>query len=122
MGENDNNNDGKKPSGLNSTIIMLIIAVILTLVFWIQFNNYRTKGETEVEYSKFIEMVDKHEVGSVKVYGDKIYFEPKKADTTTENVIYYVVRLDDYELVDRLAASGVEFKAIDEGGNVFRSY
>ena len=104
MGENDNNNDGKKPSGLNSTIIMLIIAVILTLIFWIQFNNYRTKGETEVEYSKFIEMVDKHEVGSVKVYSDKIYFEPKKADTTTENVIYYVVRLDDYELVDRLAA------------------
>ena len=120
MGENDNNNEGgKKPGGLNSTIIMLIIAIVLTLIFWIQFNNYKTKGETEVEYSKFIQMVDQHEVGSVKVYSDKIYFEPKKADTATENVVYYVVRLDDYELVDRLAASGVEFKAIDEGGNVF---
>ena len=55
MGENDNNNEGgKKPGGLNSTIIMLIIAIVLTLIFWIQFNNYKTKGETEVEYSKMI--------------------------------------------------------------------
>ena len=121
MGENDNNdnNKNKKPGGLNSTIIMLIIAVILTLIFWIQFNNYRSKGETEVEYSKFINMVQNHEVGSVKVYNDKIYFEPKMEDTATENVVYYVVRLSDYELVDRLAESGVEFKAIDEGGNAF---
>ena len=120
MGENDNNdNKNKKPGGLNSTIIMLIIAVILTLIFWIQFNNYRSKGETEVAYSKFIEMVNNHEVGSVKVYNDKIYFEPKMEDTTTENVVYFVVRLTDYELVDRLAESGVEFKAIDEGGNAF---
>ncbi len=120
MGENDNNNnDKKKPGGLNSTIIMLIIAVVLTLIFWIQFNNYRTKGETEVEYSKFIQMVDNHEVGSVKIYNEKIYFEPKVADTTTENVVYYVVRMADYKLVDRLAEAGVEFKAIDEGGNAF---
>ena len=120
MGENDNNNnDNKKPGGLNSTIIMLIIAVVLTLIFWIQFNNYRTKGETEVEYSKFIQMVDNHEVGSVKIYNEKIYFEPKVADTTTENVVYYVVRMADYKLVDRLAEAGVEFKAIDEGGNAF---
>ena len=119
MGENDNNNDkNKKPDGLNSTVIMLIIAVILTLIFWIQYNNYRTKGETEVAYSKFIQMVDSKEVGSVEVYSDKIYFEPKVSDTATENVVYYVVRLTDYELVDRLAKSGVEFKAIDEGGNV----
>ena len=119
MGENDNNNDkNKKPGGLNSTVIMLIIAVILTLIFWIQYNNYRTKGETEVAYSKFIQMVDSKEVGSVEVYSDKIYFEPKVSDTATENVVYYVVRLTDYELVDRLAKSGVEFKAIDEGGNV----
>lgn len=119
MGENDNNNEkNKKPGGLNSTVIMLIIAVILTLIFWIQYNNYRTKGETEVAYSKFIQMVDSKEVGSVEVYSDKIYFEPKVSDTATENVVYYVVRLTDYELVDRLAKSGVEFKAIDEGGNV----
>ncbi len=119
MGENDNNdNKNKKPGGLNSTVIMLVIAVILTLIFWIQFNNYRSKGETEVEYSKFIKMVESNEVGSVKIYGDKIYFEPKVSDTTTENVVYYVVRLTDYDLVNRLAESGVEFKAIDEGGNV----
>ena len=119
MGENDNNdNKNKKPGGLNSTVIMLVIAVVLTLIFWIQFNNYRSKGETEVEYSKFIKMVESNEVGSVKIYGDKIYFEPKVSDTTTENVVYYVVRLTDYDLVNRLAESGVEFKAIDEGGNV----
>ncbi len=119
MGENDNNdNKNKKPGGLNSTVIMLVIAVVLTLIFWIQFNNYRSKGETEVEYSKFIKMVENNEVGSVKIYGDKIYFEPKVSDTTTENVVYYVVRLTDYDLVNRLAESGVEFKAIDEGGNV----
>ena len=119
MGENDNNdNKNKKPGGANSTVIMLVIAVVLTLIFWIQFNNYKSKGETEVEYSKFIQMVESNEVGSVKVYSDKIYFEPKVSDTTTENVVYYVVRLTDYDLVNRLAESGVEFKAIDEGGNV----
>ncbi len=116
-GNNNNRNDDRGKRGNNHTIIILIISIVLALIFWQQFNKFRQSGEEEVPYDRFIEMVDAGEVKNVKIYSDKIYFTPNEAGVKTENVTYYVIRTDDYELVNRLAAAKVEFRAIDEGSN-----
>ena len=113
---NRDNGDGKK-SGPSATLILLIISIVLTLVFWQQYNAYKTSGEEEVSYDEFINMIEKKEVEKVEIYNDKIYFTPKEQSDITKDVTYYVVRTDDYGLVDRLAEADVKFSEIDEGGN-----
>ena len=115
---NRDNGDGKK-SGPSATLILLIISIVLTLVFWQQYNAYKTSGEEEVSYDEFINMIEKKEVEKVEIYNDKIYFTPKEQSDITKDVTYYVVRTDDYGLVDRLAEADVKFSEIDEGGNAF---
>ena len=119
MDNNPNNrNDGNgKKSGPSATLIILIISIVLTLVFWQQYNAYKTSGEEEVSYDKFIDMIEDKEVSKVEIYNDKIYFTPKEQSDITKNVTYFVVRTDDYGLVDRLAKADVKFSEIDEGGN-----
>ena len=115
----DNNDNGNRPRrpGLTSTIIILIISVILTLIFWQQFNKFKSSGEQEVSYDKFVTMINDKKVESVEIYSSKIYFKPKEQPDKTKEITYYVVRTDDLKLVDRLAESGVKFSQIDEGGN-----
>ncbi len=117
MADNNNNNKNKKPGGVSPTIIILIISVVLSIVFWQSYNAFRNSGEEEVAYSDFINMIEKREIEEVEIYSDKIYFTPKEQNNPMQEVTYYVVRTDDFGLVDRLDAAGVEFKEIDEGGN-----
>ena len=121
---NQNNNDknnGKKPGGYNSTLGVIIITVILSIIFIMAYNNYTSSGEEEVSYDKFIQMVDEGKVKNVEIYEQKIKFVPDEEDKKTENLTYYVIRTDDYELVDRLEKAKVKFTAVDEGGNAILS-
>ena len=114
---NQNSNNGKRPGGFNNTIGIIIIAVVLSIIFIMALNNYRTSGEKEVSYDKFIQMVDEGKVKDVKIYEKRIKFTPNEDDKKTQNVTYYVIRTDDYDLISRLEKSEVKFTAIDEGGN-----
>ena len=114
--ENRNNGKGPRRPGLSATIVILVISMVLTLIFWQQFNKFKASGEQEVSYDKFVNMVEAKKVESVEIYQTKIYFKPLNKEDGKE-VTYYVVRTDDLKLVDRLAASGVKFSQIDEGGN-----
>ena len=119
---NQNNNDNKKkPGGMNSSLGVIIIAIILSIIFVMAYNNYTSSGEEEVSYDKFIQMVDEGKVDDVEIYEKKIKFVPKEDDKKTENLTYYVVRTDDYDLVTRLEKAEVEFTAIDAGGNAILS-
>ena len=113
----NNNNNGKRPGGFNNTIGVVIIAVVLSIIFIMALNNYRTSGEKEVSYDKFIQMVDEGKVKDVKIYEKRIKFIPDEEDTKIQNVTYYVIRTDDYDLISRLEKSEVKFTAVDEGGN-----
>ncbi len=118
--ENRNNNQGgkgpKRP-GLTGTLILLLISAVLTLIFWQQFNKFRSSGEEEVSYEKFITMVDEGKVSSIEIYNSKIYFKPKQQSDTGREITFYVIRTDDLNLVDRLAKAKVTFSQIDEGGS-----
>ena len=117
--DNNQNNDdnNKRPSGFTGTIGVIIITVILSIIFIMAFNNYRSSGEEEISYDKFIQMLDEGKVKDVEIYGEKIKFTPNESDKKTENIRYYVIRTDDVKLVDRLEKADVKFTAIDEGGN-----
>ena len=117
----NNNNNQKKPGGYNSTIGVIIIAIVLSIIFIMAYNNYTASGEEEVSYDKFIQMVDEGKVKNVEIYEKKIKFVPDEEDKKTENLTYYVIRTDDYDLVNRLEKAKVEFTAIDEGGNAILS-
>ena len=110
---NKNNDNKKKSSG---TIIILVLSIFLTLIFWQTFNRFKQSGQEKVTYSEFISMLEDGKVGSAEIYNDKIIFKPVSQD---ENAVYdtsyYVIRTDDYSVVERLHDAGVEFEEIDEG-------
>ena len=115
--QNGNGNRPKRP-GFTGTIILLIISAVLTLIFWQQFNKFRSSGEEEVSYDKFVTMLKDGKVDKVEIRSTKINFTPK--EQVTENgreITYYVIRTDDLRLIDRLTDAKVQFVQIDEGGS-----
>ena len=112
---NNNNNNKKKPSG---TVIILIMSVVLTLVFWRAYDAFKSAGQEKVSDDEFISMVEAGEVDNVKIYNSKITFEPKVQDENAAyETMYYVIRTDDYNIIERLYSAGISFEEIDEGKN-----
>ena len=121
-GNNDNNNNGNNKKKPSATILILILSVVLTLVFWQTYSRFKAAGQEKIAYSEFLEMLDEGQVANVKIYNDKITFEPVEQEAGNVNpVSYYVVRTDDFSIVDRLAEAGVTFEEVDEGSNVILS-
>lgn len=114
---NDDNKSGKQNGGRKkSNVIMLILAIVITFVFWQSINSFMKAGEEEIPYSQFLEMLEDGNVKEVKIYGSEIVFNPAKETNSAQKTTYRVVRADDFSIVDRLHEAGVEFEQIDEGG------
>lgn len=112
---NNNNNNKKKPS---ATILILILSIGLTLIFWQSYTRFKEAGQEKVSYDEFLAMLDEDKVQNVKIYNDKITFEPaEQSEGNVNEQSYYVIRTDDYQIVDRLSEAGVTFEEIDEGSN-----
>lgn len=112
---NNNNNNKKKPS---ATILILILSIGLTLIFWQSYTRFKEAGQEKVSYDEFLTMLDEDKVQNVKIYNDKITFEPaEQSEGNVNEQSYYVIRTDDYQIVDRLSEAGVTFEEIDEGSN-----
>lgn len=112
---NNNNNNKKKPS---ATIIILILSIGLTLIFWQSYTRFKEAGQEKVSYDEFLQMLDDGEVANVKIYNDKILFEPaEQSEGNVNEQSFYVIRTDDYSIVDRLSEAKVTFEEIDEGSN-----
>lgn len=110
-----NNNNKKKPS---ATIIILILSIGLTLIFWQSYTRFKEAGQEKVSYDEFLQMLDDGEVANVKIYNDKILFEPvEQSEGNVNEQSFYVIRTDDYSIVDRLSEAKVTFEEIDEGSN-----
>lgn len=117
--DNNNGNNKKKPS---ATVLVLILSVVLTLVFWQTYSRFKSAGQEKITYSEFLDMLEEGQVADVKIYNNKITFEPVRQEQGNVNhVSYYVVRTDDFSIVERLAEAGVTFEEIDEGSNAILS-
>lgn len=119
---NDNNNNGNNKKKPSATVLILILSVVLTLVFWQTYSRFKAAGQEKIAYSEFLDMLEEGQVADVKIYNDKITFEPARQEQENVNhVSYYVVRTDDFSIVERLAEAGVTFEEIDEGSNAILS-
>ena len=113
---NDPNNDrrgGGQPGNKNhSTIVIFLIVTLITLLI-MSFVNNMMKDTTsqEITYDQFLTMLNKGQVGSVRIGGSKLTIIPKTQPFSTQGVefSFYTGRTDDPELVSRLEKAGVEF-------------
>lgn len=109
MDQNQNNgprNDGPKNK---QSLLVILICIIISLVM-VNLLGRMSKGMTsEVEYSEFIEMLDKGEVESVSLKADTLTVTLKKQKKMgSPTTIYTTLMEDSSELVKRLEKAGVE--------------
>ncbi|CUH96676.1 ATP-dependent zinc metalloprotease FtsH [Propionispora sp. 2/2-37] len=87
--------------------------IIALLVTWI-FNDLVYKPfiirETEVSYSTFLQNLNENRISKVVLNGDRIIFTLKAAEGQKETM-GNTVSVNDPELINRLAAAGVDFSA-----------
>ena len=125
-----NNNNNKKPNK-NTAITILIIAIISTFVFNMSAISMLTKGNKEIDYSQFLNMLEKGEVQKVEVQAGKILIFPKEENTNNDTKIFgfgsgpqplYTGRFPDLTLKEELKKYDVEFKAPIVENNAFVNF
>lgn len=113
--DNNNGQDNKNFQKNGQTIIILVVAALITFLGVSMMRNLLLSGRNqELSYMEFMRMVDNGEVSSVEVQGSEIEIMPnleKFGDKYNGLTRYYVVRMSgDFGLVDRLYEAGVDFK------------
>lgn len=109
MEQNQNNgpkNDGPKNK---QSLLVILICIIVSLVM-VNLLGRMTKGmTTKVDYSEFIELLDKGEVESVILKADTLTVTLKKQQKMgSPATIYTTLMEDSSQLVTRLEKAGVE--------------
>ncbi len=120
----DNNNKNNK-NGMPNKIAIIII-LVSSLVIWYMFSMVSaslTSGtKKEITYNKFLAMLEDKEVDSVLVKGSTIYITPTGQEEKTFNkTTYYTGYMYDQDLVNRLEASGVDYKLVAETTNILNT-
>ena len=107
----DNNNGKMSPNG--QTILVLVIAAVITLMVITLMRNMVTKNSTqELSYTQYVEMVEDGKVEAVLIGNSEITIYPKKeASEYSQLIRYYTVKVPtDYNNAERLLAHGVDIK------------
>jgi len=115
---NNKNDDDKnfKPND-NKRIFLAILSVslLLTFIFNIVNTTYTMRSMREIEYSKFLDMVEEGKIKKVEFQTDKfvIYPDENKIEENDDIILgektYYVGRIVDFDLVSILRENNVEF-------------
>ena len=101
--EKFNNNKPKKPLIYYYVIVIIAVLVLNAILRPILINSQINT----VEYSKFLSMLNSHQIESVEIASDYIYY--KTIEET--NNFYRTLVVNDASLVDRLQAANVTFAA-----------
>lgn len=81
-------------------VIALIVILLLNLLL---FPRLLEPKVTEVDYGKFLQMVDNNEISEVQIQSNEIIFSDKSSPAN----YYKTGVMNDYKLVDRLYESGI---------------
>lgn len=111
---NDGDNNKKPGNGFKSFVIIMIISLVMTALFWQVFNRYTQGAVEEIKYSDFLTMVENEKIESVKIFSDRIEIIPKEQQNPLIQTKYKVVRTEDPELVRRLTDKKIAFEGINE--------
>ena len=107
--KNNQDNNGKMPKN-GQTILILVIAAIITFSSITWMKSLMTKSSTEeLPYSTFIEMLNDGKVESVKVGSSEVQVFPKEElKEYSKYIKYYTVRMESGDqLTERLEKAGV---------------
>ena len=107
----DNNNGKMSPNG--QTILVLVVAAIITLMVITLMRDMITKNSTqELSYTQYVEMVEAGKVEAVLIGNTEITIYPKKeANEYSQLIRYYTVKVPtDYNNAERLLQHGVDIK------------
>ena len=117
----NNNDDNNKNRKRQQKIISLIIAGVITLFTVMMFSSMvQSTSRKEIEYSKFVEMLEDGEVSEVVVASNGtilIYPKEKLYSPFGEKFAYWTKALSSDKLHDELQESGVKWKVKDESTN-----
>ncbi len=112
-----NSDDNKKPSGSwKPLVVMLIISVVLTFLFWNTLQRYSRGTVEEIKYSEFMDMLENGEVESVEISDGNLTIHPivEEDGHQFQKVTYTTIRVYDLNLIDRLEEAGVEYEEAQE--------
>lgn len=120
---NENNSDkNKKPSGSwKPLVIMLIISVVLTLLFWGTLQRYKQGKVEEIKYSEFMDMLKDGSIDSVEITNNTIIIHPEEKEDghNLQKVTYTTVRVYDIYLIDKLEEAGIEYEERSDNSNAW---
>ena len=121
--QNNNNNNGNKGKNGRSIVVLLVISILLTFLFWRVFDRLSTGREETVTYGEFIQMLDAGEIKKVKIYSSEVSFETNQDEKIVSKVTYTATRISDSELAEKLRQAkikyGTEYEGVDESGSAF---
>lgn len=115
MNENNNNknNQGKNPKN-RQTLMVMLIATIVTLFCMNAMSSLVQRSTTqEINYSSFMHMVSANQVALVEINSERIEITPRDSENISSpfKKKFYTGYINDPELVKKLTAAGVEFRA-----------
>ena len=92
-------------------VMLLVVALFIFMIGQMAVSQFRESQREEIQYSEFLDMLEKGEVGTVLVKTDGTIEITKKG--TEKNIIkmtYYTGQFNDPDLIQRLDDAGVTFK------------
>ena len=77
---NDNKSDNnKRPNGSwKPLVMMLVVSIILTLLFWATMQRFKHGTVEEIKYSQFMDMLYSGQIDSIEISSDTIIIHPVK--------------------------------------------
>ena len=109
--KNDKNDKDNKKKNAKILAIFLIVSILGTFFFNSILTKWSNGTEKTISYNKFVTMLDKDQVKSVKVTDSQLKVTPKNEGNPFYKTTYTVQRISgDYELVNRLIKSKIAFE------------
>ncbi len=123
MENNNNKGDGRNPgSGQGQTLLIILIAALITFIGIFKMGNYLGKKTTqEIPYSEFVQALEDGKVETVRVSGSEVYFRTTAdADGYRPGIEYISVRMEGGDqLTRRLVEAGVEGRQENSSNSVW---
>lgn len=101
--------DEHKPQKRSALYYYTVIIIVVMFLNALIFPSLMDKKMVEIDYGKFLTMLDTGKVKSVEIENNRIAINPS---SSKDKNIYITGRMDDPELVDRLKNAKVEFTKV----------
>lgn len=101
--------DEHKPQKRSALYYYTVIIIVVMFLNALIFPSLMDKKMVEIDYGKFLTMLDTGKVKSVEIENNRIAINPS---SSKDKNIYITGRMDDLELVDRLKNAKVEFTKV----------